>query len=76
MLFRILKKGGLVHLKTDAPDLFDYSLDVLEADEQVDFAYELEGIARFRANVFRHLNGVGGIFRSIPNDVVPSVSWW
>ena len=45
--------------------------EVLEADEQVDFAYELEGKARFRANVFRHLNGIGGIFRSIPTDVVP-----
>lgn len=45
--------------------------EVLEADEQVDFAYELEGKARFRANVFRHLNGVGGIFRAIPSDVVP-----
>ncbi len=45
--------------------------EVLEADDQVDFAYELENVARFRANVFRHLNGIGGVFRSIPASVVP-----
>ncbi len=45
--------------------------EVLEADEQVDFAYELKDVGRFRANIFRHLNGVGGIFRAIPSDVVP-----
>ena len=44
--------------------------EVLESDEQVDFAYEIEGKARFRANIFRHLNGVGGIFRSIPTEVI------
>ena len=63
----------------DAKDVFEAlkevmtmrNKEVLESDEQVDFAYELEGKARFRANVFRHLNGVGGIFRAIPADVVP-----
>ena len=45
--------------------------EVFEADEQVDFAYQIPGVARFRANVFRHLNGVGGIFRAIPNAVIP-----
>ena len=45
--------------------------EVLEADEQVDFAYELKGVGRFRANIFRHLDGIGGIFRAIPSEVVP-----
>lgn len=45
--------------------------EVLENDEQVDFAYELKGVGRFRANIFRHLNGIGGIFRAIPSEVVP-----
>ena len=45
--------------------------EVLEADEQVDFAYEIKDIGRFRVNIFRHLNGIGGIFRAIPSGVVP-----
>ena len=45
--------------------------EVLEMDEQVDFAHEVKDVGRFRANVFRHINGVGGIFRAIPSDVVP-----
>ena len=45
--------------------------EVLEVDEQVDFAHEVKGVGRFRVNVFRHINGIGGIFRAIPSDVVP-----
>ena len=37
-----------------------------EADDSADFAIAIEGLARFRVNVFRHLNGVGGVFRGIP----------
>lgn len=44
--------------------------ETFEADEQADFAYQLDGKARFRANVFRHLNGVGGVFRAIPDEVI------
>ncbi len=45
--------------------------EVLEMDEQVDFAHEVKDVGRFRVNVFRHINGVGGIFRAIPSDVIP-----
>ena len=34
----------------------------------VDFAYEIPGVARFRCNVFRDRKGAGGVFRIIPND--------
>ncbi len=37
------------------------------ANHSCDFAYFIDGLARFRVNVFRHLNGVGGIFRAIPS---------
>ena len=33
-----------------------------------DFAYELEGVARFRCNVFMDRKGPGGVSRIIPND--------
>jgi twitching motility protein PilT len=43
-----------------------------EKTNDVDFAYELAGVARFRANLFRDRNGVGGIFRQIPVEVISS----
>ncbi len=36
--------------------------------ESADFAYTIEGVARFRVNVMRHLNGLGGVFRAIPSE--------
>lgn len=41
-----------------------------DANDAADFAYEIEGISRFRVNVFRHLNGVGAIFRAIPSKAM------
>ena len=35
-----------------------------------DFSYEIEGLARFRVNVFRNMNGVAAVLRQIPNDVL------
>jgi twitching motility protein PilT len=34
-----------------------------------DFAYEIPGLARFRANVFADRKGVGAVFRTIPTQV-------
>jgi twitching motility protein PilT len=31
-----------------------------------DFAYEIEGLGRFRCNIFRDRKGMGGVFRMIP----------
>ena len=36
-----------------------------------DFAYGLDGVARFRANYFRQENGAGAVFRIIPERIVP-----
>ena len=41
-----------------------------EANDAADFAYEIAGISRFRVNVFRHLNGIGAIFRAIPSTAL------
>jgi len=38
-----------------------------EEHDGCDFAYSIEDLARFRVNVFRHLNGMGGVFRAIPS---------
>lgn len=38
--------------------------------DAADFAYEIENVSRFRVNVFRHLNGIGAIFRAIPSKAM------
>lgn len=35
-----------------------------------DFSYEVEGLSRFRVNVYRHLRGMGAVFRTIPNEIM------
>jgi len=37
----------------------------------LDFAYGIEGVARFRANYLRQENGAGAVFRLIPEEIVP-----
>jgi twitching motility protein PilT len=41
-----------------------------EGTSDVDFAYGLEGVARFRANYFVQENGAGAVFRIIPEEIV------
>src|ERR1035438_8649686 len=38
------------------------AMERFEAKDGTDFAYSLPGIARFRVNVMRHLNGMGAVF--------------
>jgi len=35
-----------------------------------DFGYSIEGLARFRCNLFRDRKGVGGVFRVIPTKIL------
>ncbi len=35
-----------------------------------DFAYEILGLARFRANIFQDRKGIGGVFRVIPSEIL------
>jgi twitching motility protein PilT len=41
-----------------------------EACGDLDFAYSLEGIARFRANYFVQERGAGAVFRIIPEEIM------
>ena len=43
-----------------------------EDTNDLDFAYHVEGVARFRANYFRQEHGIGAVFRVIP-DNIPSI---
>lgn len=41
-----------------------------EETGDVDFAYEVPGLARYRANFFMQNNGISAVFREIPADVM------
>jgi twitching motility protein PilT len=41
-----------------------------EETGDLDFAYEIKGLARYRANFFRQLHGVGAVFREIPSKIL------
>ena len=43
---------------------------VFEETGDVDFAYEIPGLARYRANFFQHKNGIGAVFREIPSTIL------
>ena len=41
-----------------------------EETGDIDFGYEIPGLARYRANFFRQREGVGAVFREIPSEVM------
>lgn len=43
---------------------------VFEETGDVDFGYEIPGMARYRCNYFQQKNGVGAVFREIPSDIM------
>jgi len=46
------------------------SLEQLSKHDSADFAHYIPDVARFRVNVFRHLNGIGAVFRGIPSKAL------
>ncbi len=74
---RMRVHGDLITLDNrplNAEDLSQSLLDIMpakaveqfRAKDSADFAHAIPDMARFRVNVFRHLNGIGAVFRSIP----------
>ncbi len=76
------KDGSIVPLKADeeltserAEKLLfeitpEKNLQEFKDSHDTDFAYELEGAGRYRANIFRDHKGVGGVFRLIPSEIL------
>jgi twitching motility protein PilT len=48
----------------------EHKIKVFEETGDVDFGHEIPGLARYRANFFMQKNGVGAVFREIPNAIV------
>jgi twitching motility protein PilT len=57
--------SGLLREIADEKDWQEY-----EQSGDLDFAYGMEGVARFRANFLRQENGAGAVFRIIPEEIV------
>jgi twitching motility protein PilT len=45
-------------------------IKVFEETGDVDFGYEISGLARYRANFFMQKNGVAAVFREIPSTIM------
>lgn len=43
--------------------------DIIAQKQQLDFAYEIAGLGRFRGSAMLHNNGISGVFRLIPPEV-------
>lgn len=45
-------------------------IKLYEESGDVDFGYEIPGLARYRCNFFRQKYGVGAVFREIPSEIM------
>jgi len=45
-------------------------IKVFEETGDLDFAYEIPGLARYRANYFMQKNGIAAVFREIPSEIL------
>ncbi len=79
----ILRKSGEMHRVEGQPKIDPATMESLlfaimpERNERefresndTDFAYEIAGVARFRANVLRDRKGVAAVFRVIPSTII------
>ncbi|MBA3854286.1 MAG: hypothetical protein C0503_07710, partial [Gemmatimonas sp.] len=79
----ILRKSGEMHRVEGQPKIDPATMEALllsimpernqkefKESNDTDFAYEIAGVARFRANVLRDRKGVAAVFRVIPNTII------
>ncbi len=63
----VLTENNLTDLMKEIAETSDWQS--FDETGDLDFAYALGSQARFRANYFRHFNGIGAIFRLIPSNI-------
>ena len=51
--------------------LNDRTRKIFEERHDLDMAYEVEGVARFRVSVFQTMRGPAAVFRFIPQEITP-----
>ena len=47
----------------------EHKIKLFEETGDVDFAYEVPNLARYRVNYFQQKNGIGAVFREIPDKI-------
>ena len=57
--------AGLIH-----PIMPEKNREEFRDRHDTDFAYEIQGLARFRANIFMDRKGCGAVFRVIPSNIL------
>ncbi len=79
---RVRRKGKVCTIEGEPVLSHDGLLTILEeiasarawqefvANHDLDFAYGIEGVARFRANYFVQNHGAGAVFRIIPEEII------
>jgi twitching motility protein PilT len=45
-------------------------IKAFEESGDIDFGYEIPGLARYRCNFFQQKYGIGAVFRAIPNEIM------
>lgn len=66
--FQVLENDELKKMLYEvAPE---HKVKTFEETGDVDFAYEIPGLARYRANYFMQKYGVGAVFRQIPDTIL------
>jgi twitching motility protein PilT len=50
--------------------LNEEQMERLEEMKEIDLSYKIEGLARFRVNVFEQIQGIAGVFRTIPEEIL------
>lgn len=68
--FRVLSEDETLRFLMET--MTEEQVATFEAEQQIDYAYQVEGVGRFRVNVFQKLHGIGAVFRVIP-EKVPTV---
>ena len=67
--YPVLSHDTLMHMLEELPPKHQWQQYLNEYD--LDFAYALPGVARFRANYFGQENGAAAVFRIIPEKIIP-----
>mgnify|MGYP000490908692 FL=1 len=65
------KKMGNEELKAMLYEICpEDKIKMFEESGDIDFGYEIPGLARYRCNFFQQKYGIGAVFREIPSDIM------
>ena len=63
----VLTQDSMISILPQVMD--DDQMKKFEEDKEIDFSAKLDGKGRFRVNFFNQLNGLAGVFRTIPEVI-------